>query len=449
MRALLVALALAWLAVTGLAFEAGRRTEAEYRAAVKALEDDGITAEVERYDRGVFGSEAVTAIGPPALAPGETRTARMVLRHRIAHGPWPWSWLVHEDFDGAPVLAHVTTTPTLELEDAEVIEEVPLPLRIDALFTRADGARVRMVPDPEADFEDPELSADWGAIDGRGHFTYDGSAWSGRLSVPRLAFEGESGLLRLEDLRMELDYQRPPGPGAVPTGHARFHLGLFQVRDEDEDFTLRGLEFDGASDVAQGSWSLQVDGAYDGYDGADGRSGGGELALRIGGVAIEPLNELAPLMEVEGGDEAVKAELMMAAGALWPRLMAPGPELELSRLRVDTPDGEIRMAFRVGVDPSEPSLLSHPLTTLPAVEVDFQLSLPERILEGWLATPRPLSVEGPPAPWVMRAEMASQRVETWLERGHLERHDGAYVTSLRMRHGTVRLNGRVVSFDAL
>jgi len=457
MRTLGIVLVLVGVAVTGASFEAGRRTEAEYRSGVAALvEDDAWDVSVQRYDRGLFRSEAVTVLGPAKLPPGEESVARFVLRHRIDHGPYPVAWLLDDDFDGAPALAHVTTRPALEIEDAEVIEEIPLPLLVAAVFVRGEGAVFRLAPDAEADgLEDTELSADWAAIHGEARIAHDGSELSGRFVVPRLGFDAEDGgAFRLEGLRIEYDYAQAPGSRALHVGSARFRLGLLSVEGRDGAFTLRDLELENASDVSEGSWSLRADASFGALEGAGVRLAGGEVGLRVANLALEPLEELralGPVVEAEGpASDAVKTELMGALGVLWPRLMAPGPELEITRLRLAMPEGEIRMAFRAGIDPSDPALLVHPLMSLPALEIDLELSLPQRVLEGWLARPRPVpDFDAEPAPWVLPAEAASQRVETWLERGHLDRHDDSYVTSVRVRQGMVRLNGRVVSFDAL
>jgi hypothetical protein len=292
-------------------------------------------------------------------------------------------------------------------------------------------------------------------------FAYDGSAWSGGIAVPRVAFDGEDTSFRLEDLVVALDMEEAAGASTRAfVGTSRLRLGLLSVDGPHGAFALRDLEISNASHVVGDTWSLQVDGSLGAVEEREGpgagtaRVGGGELALRIGGLALEPLAELEAVgnvIEAEGpASDAAKAELLGAAGALWPRLMASGPVLEISRLRVDTPAGEIRAAFRAAIDASEPAYLASPLTSLPALEVDLELSLPQVVLEDWLASPRPvMEAGGEMPPWVAPAELASQRVETWLEHGHLGEHDGHYVTSLRVRRGVVRVNGRVVSFDSL
>jgi len=459
----LVALGLVWLVAMGWAFESGRRVEAEYRAAVGAFAGEGdVAVALARYERGLFGSEVVTVLGPTTLAEGETSALRLVVRQRIAHGPYPLRWVFSDAFDGRPIAARLEAEPTLEIEHADVIEEVPLPLAIHALFGRHHAA-ISITPEIEATaLEDPELSADWAAMHAELAFAYDGAELSGELAVPRIAFDGEHGSLRLEGARLALELVRAAG-GAFPafTGSARLRVGLLSIVGSDGGFTLRGLGIENASEVSQGNWSLRVDGSLGALEVRGGapalttqRLGGGELSLRLAGIALEPLAELEAIsqgIQAEGpGSDAAQAELLAAVGALWPRLMAPGPELEMSRLRVETPEGELRMAFRAAVDRSEPAFLAHPWVTLPALELDLELSLPRALLEGWLASPRPVtSPDGGAAAWVVPAELATRRIETWLERGHLDVHADRYVTSVRMRQGVVRLNGRVVSFDAL
>jgi len=454
MRIALVALALAWLGVTGWAFEAGRRAEHEHRTLVEALgSEGGLEARVARHDRGLFASEATTVLGPAVLPEGATRTARLVLRHRIDHGPYPLAWIASGGFDGRPVRARVETVATLELEDETVIEEVPLPLVVRTVFGADGGAALTMTPDPDARFEDPELSADWAAVRAELAFGPGGADATGALVVPRVAFDGRDGAaFALEGLLVDFDVERADASVPVWVGASRLHVARLALAGPDGAVTLHDLALESTSDVTGGRWSMRLDASLGGSDGPDGRLDGGELVLGVSGLALGPLAELEALgavMEAEGpASDAAKLELMTAAGALWPELMAAGPTVEIPRLRVATPDGEVRMAFRAGVDASEPALLVHPLTSLPALEVDLELSLPQAVLEGWLAAPRPV-LEADAAPWVMPAELASQRVATWLERGHLDRHEGRYVTTVRLRQGVVRLNGRVVSFDAL
>ncbi|HKJ24878.1 MAG TPA: DUF945 family protein, partial [Myxococcota bacterium] len=328
MRILLVALAIAWLSATGAAFEAGRRAEAEYRAAVEALTRDAVPVSLARYERGVFGSEAVIVLGPATLAEGEVSATRLVLRQRIDHGPYPFSWIASEAFDGRPIVARVEAVPTLEIEGPEVIEEVPLPVVVRALFTRGDRASIRLIPDPEADaLDDPELSADWRAMHAEVGFAYDGSAISGDLAVPRVAWEREDASFRLEGLALALDLARAAGPAPAFVGRTRLRVGLLSVAGPDGGFTLRDLEMENGSEIGPGGWSLRVDGSLGaveerapGLAAVSRRVGGGELGLRLAHVDLEPLAELESVASVAEGEgpasDEAKAELLGAVVAL-------------------------------------------------------------------------------------------------------------------------------------
>jgi hypothetical protein len=479
MRRIAFVLGLVGGLVSLAAWFAGRRVEEQYHVLLMGAEGvPGLALATPRYERGLFHSELVTVIEPVAIEPDgaawpadsappepavSAGTVRMVLHHVVSHGPYPPSWLRSEDFDGAPILAHVVTSPTLEIETAEALEEIVLPLAFESRFTRADGGMIRLRPDPaRTDFEDPELDGDWTELEARLDFAYDGARFDGLLEVPRIVFDGEAGSLRIADLFYRFAYERVGEALAQPlyVGGSQLRLGALVVEAEGERFELRDLEIEDTSDVADESWSLQVRGSLDRVGGDETRLGSAELDYRMAGLALEPLAELAALvanLEDEGVDAAaVKAEAMGALGALWPRFMAAGPELEVRRFRLFTPDGEIRMALRVAVDASEPALLKHPLMTLPALEVDAELALPEKLVEHRLAASSP-SLENPPTglsgpdgpAWFAAAATANRSLEDWLARGLVERHGGSYVLSVRMRRGALRLNGRVVSLDAL
>lgn len=456
MRSLLVWFAIASLAFGGVAFEAGRRAEREYRAALGALGDHGrLALSIRSYRRGWLRSEAVTWVGPSALPDGAERTVRLVLHHQIDHGPFPLSLLTSGRFDGRPVLAYVVTVPTIEIEDAEEIAEVPIPVSLEALFTRSQGATLRIVALPDAaGFDDPELAGDWTSIRAETRVAYDGSQAAGEIEVPRIGFAGELGAFQLEGLRADFDLRRAPGAAALLTGRSRLGLGRLAFGEGAGAFSLRDLRIEQSSQLSRGAWSLGASGSFGRLTGGAPISDGGELLLRLDGIAVEPLAELqqaARRLELEGpAGEAATPVWLSAAGALWPRLMAAGPELEISRLRIATPDGELRMTFRAGIDPSDRARLANPLTTLPALEVDLELSLPEALLERWLARPRPVPTLGAAGgPWTNPAEAASRHVEAWLEHGYLARNRDRYVTSVRIRRGIARLNGRLVSIESL
>lgn len=461
--------------VAGVPWWAGRGIEARYVAFFEDAEGSvPFAVDTSRYERGLFVSEVVTVLEPvasdPALAgagPGEALEAfvepepamRLVLRHEIAHGPYPLAWLRAGGFDGSPVLAFVTTRPVIEIETAEAVEEIALPVVMESRFTREAGASIRLLPDAEAEtFQDPELDADWRDTFAQLDLDPDGSRVQGRLAVPRLRFDGDPGALRLAGLDYRFAYDRVGEVLAQPlyVGGSQFRLATAVVEADGERFELHDLEMHDQSDVVDAAWSLDVSASLGRVGSPERFYGPAELDYRMAGLAVEPLAELgalaAAIEDGEAAPDARKAEALGALGALWPQLMAAGPELEISRLRFVTPDGEIRLTLRVGVDPSEPALLQNPFMTLPALEVDAQIALPARLIEGrpLVSAPvlgalsNPAAPSGPPA-WLAGALAAQGGVEDWLAQGLVERHGESFTTSLRVRQGALRVNGRVIT----
>jgi len=456
MRRALQVLALLGVGFALISWEAGRRAEGELRALVEAMDGESpISVAVDRYERGIFRSHAVTTVAEPEGPFAGAQRVRVRLRHEIDHGPLPLSYLRSEDFDGTPIVARAATAATLEREGAEEIEEMALPLSIESLFRRDGSAIVWIVADPElAGAGEPAVSGDWEELYAEFAFRYDGSKLSGELEVPRIEVKGEGGAFALHDLRYVFDYERISEVGPIYVGESQVHLGLLRVEAEGEVFELRGLELRDESGVEGSTWSVLVQSSFDRLRGGGRTHGPGDVELRLSGLALEPLAELGELgrrlESEEAGGEAAGTEVMLAMGALWPRFMAAEPSFEMPRLRLVTADGELRMALRLGVDTSEPMFLAHPMTSLPALEFDAELSLPETLLHRWLATPRPvMEVGSEMAPWVAPAEMASQRVAAWLERGYIQRQGESYALAVRVRKGAIRLNGRVVSVDQL
>jgi len=455
MRRTLHAIALLCLVATLASFEIGRRAEREYRAALAGLSGPlPFELVAEDYERGWFRSRAVTVLrGRAPAAPGDT-ALRLRLHHEIEHGPYPLGYVLSRDFDGWPVAVRARTLATLEAVGAGETEVLALPFGVEGLFTRAGDARLRIVPDPaHAGALAPDAAATL-------RIAGDGSSLSGRLEVPRAELESEAGSFVLRGLAWELDYRRAPEAGSLYAGESRLRVGLLRVAPGTAGFELRELALSVASGVSAAGWSLEARGSLGRFHGDEREIGPGELELRVTGLAPGPLAELVALgrhlgggaTSIDFGTEAVGAhELSGALAALWPRLMALGPTFEIPRLRLETAQGELRMALRLGVDPADPAALAEPWGTVFALALDAELALPEALLHLWLATPRPVAdgAGDEAALWVAPAELASRRVATWLDRGYLERHEGRYLLTVRVRKGSVRLNGRLVPPEAL
>ncbi len=484
MRRLLLPLGIAWALVTLVPWWAGREIEARYEALLESAESPPAFAfETTRYERGFFSSRATTVVEPvlqtpPASAPDEA--VRMVLEHRIFHGPYPLAWLRAAAFDGTPALAWATSRVTLEFEDEETIEVVELPVVVESHVSRSGDGTIRLRPDAEAAlFEDPELHVDWDGTEAELAFNGDGSQFDGRFAVPLVRFDGEEQKLRLAGLEYGFAYERDPevgdlsnAPFFVGGSHFALRTFVFEGRNgRNGRFELHDLAWSDSSDVVEGAWEIEVEASLDRVGDPSRPYGPMELDYRMAGLALEPLVEFATLaadlQEDEAAElaptagpavaEAMKAELVGALGALWPKLMAAGPVAEVPRFRLVTPEGEIRASARIGVDGSQPNLLVHPLMTIPAVELDLELALPVPVFEAWTApsvpsfeltdrTDRPDAGSGPMG--MPDLPFAKGGPADWIARGWVERHGESYVTSLRMRGGALRVNGRVVDTGA-
>lgn len=467
MRRIALILGVVWGFASLAPWWAGRRIESEHRAFLAEADMGPFLRVASRsYERGWFTTKAVTVV-EPVRAEGDVDAEEPIVRfrfdHEIGHGPYPTAWLRAAGFDGSPIAAHVETRPRIEIETADAVEEIELPMVSNARLARDGSGALRITPDPEwAAFEDPELDADWEDTFAELTFTPDRAHLDGTIEVPRIEFDGEVGTLRVSDLRYRFAYDRVGEVLNQPlyTGGSHFQLGSVVAEVGGERFELRDLDFQDSSDQRAGAWSLEVNGSLGSLAGGDVRIGPAELDYRMDGLALESLariGEIAADLEDDAIDpDLVKAQMMGVVGQVWPTLMAAEPEFEISRFRLVTQTGEIRMSLRVGVDASEPAMLQHPLTTMPALEVDAQLSLPEALVSGWLAQPPALEAlvappspdaAGPP-PWLAAAAGAQQGIQMSLQRGWIQERGDRYVTQLRMRKGALRVNGRVVSLDS-
>jgi len=455
MRVMAGLIAAGLLAASALPWAAGMRAERAYRDALDGIPASYPSAQVEvtagPYERGWLRSRATTVVRPvQAVAPGE----RLVVHHEIEHGPFPPGHLREAGWSSGPVLARAVSTAVWEADGAEGEAGVALPVRLVAVLSK-QGASLALRPDPERAGRAVAggVEVDWEGMLLEAHVAPGADALSGELVVPWLAVGDGEPAFRLADLGWTFDYRRLHPGSDLYAGEGRVRIGRLEARAGGSHFLLRGLEMGDTSHGADDTFSIEVDGALESVRQDARRIGPVAWALAANRLATEPLAVLSALSRrPEDGAEAAaaaQAELVARMGELWPAFMGPGPEIVLSRLLVEMPEGELRMALRVAVDGSQPALLAHPLATLAALEVDAELAVPDRLLHDWLesgALADPAGFEAAPGgTW----SAAARRMESLLQQGVLQRHGEHYTAELRVRQGVLRVNGRILPLSAV
>jgi hypothetical protein len=113
-------------------------------------------------------------------------------------------------------------------------------------------------------------------------------------------------------------------------------------------------------------------------------------------------------------------------------------------LRVETPDGELRASWRLGVGASDPAVLANPFLALAALEMDADLEIPAALVRGWVARMDPAPALGLAGSPPGGGADAAARMGTWIQAGWLMRRGPHYVADVRLRDATLRVNGRAV-----
>lgn len=384
----------------------------------------GLEIESESYSRGWFSSSAQARLSlnhPEAQAllqklMGDDSAGpfALIVDSRIHHGPLTLS----PGHGVLPAIATAESTITVDVR-GEPLFTLPGKIYTDVGFS-GDGTAHYVAPAVHESFPDGE--AKWDGADVKVALSQFGSRLEANGTLGAFAVDSAQGELSGGPIEVAVNQRRDPAGfwlGASDVGVDS--LVIANERDGTR-YQLKSLAFKTEARIDAGKLDYLIDFAAD--DIQAGTLADSSAALR---VTLERLDAgaLANILRASSGGTNLAANLLVVAGDLQV-LLAGGPELDLSELRLSTPDGDLYANVNLSLPPaSSPSEIILGTALLYRLTGNATVRIPQAMVERAGAT-------NPQVP---------QQIQRLVESGFLKPEGPVYLMEAAYQGGLLTLNG--------
>jgi uncharacterized protein YdgA (DUF945 family) len=460
--------------VWGLApYGFGWRTERIITALVQVAERVlHLPLSTTQYRRGWFGSTAETWLAlPPGVitvlrpyvpapwlpaAPGDGFT----LRHQIQHGPFPLGALSN----GFAALRPVQTVLTSGLVPGAPGRLSPLPplLQITTtVFLGGAGQGHVVMPAFSTPRDDPSAPQFvWEGLQGEVTVDTHGHHSAGAFRAPGLVWSNNTTNVAFNALALQTDITT--GRHQPIQSETQVRVDTLRVRpleSPQDAWAVTGTAIQATAALlrymAQGTTTLRLQTVQI----ADMAYGPGTSSLTFSRLDLQALGQLWREIRGRWQDEPSLASLwtrLLLSGQL-ARLLVPllqaSPQLALSQLSLQTPNGEIRASMHVYVDARRLLPPGYMVQLLQTIEAEAAIEAPVawvrtmalyQVRRAVRARNKLLRLLPDTALDAMAGRLIAQYVDDWLEQGYLVQDGAMYKSQVRYRHGQLWLQGRLV-----
>ncbi len=474
MRVIIVIILILLLALLGLPYWFGMETEKTYSNITEDYsKSEHLTIVDQEYRRGWFDSKAKTTF---VIKNGDDDLIKLQQSDTIYHGPIPLQILLKGKTGIVPVMAvidsEVVLIPVKESEYSVFINKLPPVSLLTKLSLGGRGTTDIFMPGVETKSKNGDRTFKWSGLNGVVNFTQDFRKVVSKLESVGIEVYGKDMNVSISGIEGNSDLNYKTERYKQPTGKAAFTINeiALQSRDsesgEGEKILIRNIDISGSTEVEAGTMNsthslgfgeLEVAGSTYG-------PGGYELAVRnidtASWAAIQKLLSKNENMEqTEEAKELFMTELMKVL----PALVKKSPEVELTKLSLETDKGSLRGHALISIDGSNldsPELAANPLFLITAVKVSAKLSISKPLLDNVVSDYKKEELvedhkklgEALPSDdelHILAEEDAKEEIERLFEQKIITSSDGDYEITASYEMGQVTLNGQPMNLDSL
>lgn len=457
-----VIVVLAVVAWAGAAYVVGGDVEKRYG---EFLADAGswgpISVETRSYERGVLSSTAETVLtfalpqDDPSAAP---ETLELILGQVFRHGPLP--------FGGAPALARIETRlagVSMNGGDAgEFLEKFPelkqAALKTSVSFGGTTASRLR-IPPFERRFDEGEMKSEGFAFESE--YAPGAKTLVGNLELPGMEYRSEEGTVTIGGIRGRFDLNEVLPRLYVGKNKVTFDgLTLSQANAADGD--IRDLRMKDLAITLDSTYENSLVGCRELVELAEVTVDGDTFGPSVFDLEIKNLDGQAlsefqeQLQEVYRGMQSSNPEeqlvqLVPLYLQLFDRLLAGKPELNIHRLHLASPrgnlggSGHLRFVGDGGASLGDMAALSS------RIEAGFELEIHERLVRSLLGANMKNSLEQDEASGLSAAEVEQQleqavdsEIEALLAQNFVVREGDKLKGTAGFKEGVLTLNGETL-----
>ncbi len=460
-----IILAAAWAAAS---YWYGKRIEEGYKACLARISESGpMKLTLDSYDRGIWTSKAT--VTSEFVLPGDklfdkTMPLRFSLTQEIFHGPIPLAKGPGNEWQVKPVVAVANSNVSLAQDSGSWARE--LLVSLPEINETKLVAVVYTTGDAEVEFITPAIDRTLPGGDNlhvrsdvlRGFFKFGAGMKriTASLSLPVFEVENSKTLLRIQGITSATDTRQ--GIGGLYFGDFSFNLPTLEVRENtgDQATNLRASDFrvevstrESGIDLADGSLTAGIAGVS-----FDGRSFGPvRFNIQWRRFDVESLVKLkSELADMERQMPDLSREdydaMMTSIGLnLLGGLIKKSPEIEITELKLSTPDGEFSGKAKLGFNGPKGPKSENPLLLLGALTAQCELLGSEALVRGFVRDS--LKRESDSAGSGSIEDGTTRQLEQLTAQNLLVKDGDTYKASASYQGGKVVLNGRAIPLSHL
>jgi len=377
-RILLVVGIVAGLMIIALAaapYWLGMQTEAAFKETLNTVATrGGLSGANTEFSRGWLNSTASNRFSLPGAA------VAVEASHRIEHGPLPLSRLLAGDV--APGLARIESTLKITpdkaapAELASLLKAMPSIIIVTTLDLAGDGSSEISLPGGTHKFGEEQLK--WSTANGTMLFDRDLKKIRADVTLPSFQYESGTGTLIVNSTVVSSDIYE--GTAGYMFGRNSLSVGKVSMAPlmEISDIRLSAIiQPQGKFATMKLTYGVkQMTMAKDTY-------GPGTLNIAIRNLDAATLKQFEDeLNKVNARNMPEEQKQMMIAGKLMEyagKLTRDNPEIEVTRLSIIAPGGELKGSAKFVVQGKEQDLSANPMLILTAIKGSAELTMPESL----------------------------------------------------------------------
>jgi uncharacterized protein YdgA (DUF945 family) len=471
MRTVLIIIFVLLIAVLGLPYWFGMKAENEYNNIIETVSKfENLEIVSKSYKRGWLKSLAEITF---SIKEGKENTIQIIERDTIYHGPLPVGLLSKGTLDPKPVMAVIETkaeiTTDTEEEYAGLINSLP-PLNFEtSLALSGHGTTVVSIQSVYKKLQDGK-TLKWSGLNGVINFTPDLTEVISDINSSNIEIEDDTFRVYISGIDINSNLNYPASNYTNPLGDVEVKIEEFSSEGKEEGelnkVTLTNLQFTGSTNQNGNLFNHTHSLGFETLIVSGNSYGPGiyELELRnINKGAFEEiqkeLNKDQSTQEPATASEALWAQIMKSL----PQLLEGSPEIELTKLNIETGDGELQghaLISANGNDLDNPELAANPIFLLAAVTAEVKLSVSKPLLENVLKDykieeitdekkSRNEELPGDKELQDLGKAKAQSEIKQMVDQNILILKDGNYVIEAAYKLGQITLNGNPLNLNSL
>ncbi len=433
----------------------GFKAQSRYQDIISGLERNGLEVTSSNYQRGWFGASADTEFKLTMPSDVDTKQLNFSMHSDIIHGPL--------SSEGGFAMATIGTS--FQVDGEALFPQDKNKILNTKIGLDGNGKTVITIPALKFAGEPGKPEIQFSGADGEVLFDIGFTQLDMNLDIPEIWVGGTDGE-SLRITKITLGSNSKQGLSNLRLGSGTLGIRQIDFVNPKNDLEVKidaislygDSKGDGDNIVFSANYSVNALAVNDAHYGP------AELSIEIGNIPAAVVAKLQQgIQEVRGKklpqDQQAMAMMALLMGAA-PDILKADPKLEIKRLFVKTPYGDIDGNLSVATDGLEWGEVGNIRALLNKLNADASIRLPEKLLQSMLEAQARQSVvqhiemrknagESVDMPSEeelqnMGQEMVKQRLDDLLRQGILVR-DGDYLTSsAQLAVGLLSVNGKTI-----